>query len=273
MFEYGFTQTHKHIEDLGAKLAPKKSTTFSSDEASRRWLRNHKWRRTGTRIEVITDGRDLGAHLNAAQSRMYGTTLTRRMENAAKEVETLNKAKAPYEKKATIIRSAKIPKGLYGCEVAPINETALRTLRSAITRTLTYTTEQRSADLTFATSSHGHDLDPEVAILTRRTTALRRFINKSEENAERIKTIMNEYMERGEPGMHVGEEQLKEKELGGDPTTKERELKEGRSASRRAQSDSCWKHCICKQQRSIRRGRSGNGTSRTLSSSEDRYNN
>ena len=50
---------------------------------------------------------------------MYGTTLTRRMENAAKEVETLNKAKAPYEKKATIIRRAKIPKGLYGCEVPP----------------------------------------------------------------------------------------------------------------------------------------------------------
>ena len=42
IFEYGFTQTHKHIHDLGAKLAPKKSTTFSSDEASRQWLRNHK---------------------------------------------------------------------------------------------------------------------------------------------------------------------------------------------------------------------------------------
>ena len=73
-------------------------------------MRNHKWRRTGTRIEVINDGRDLGAHLNAAQNRMYGTTLTRRMENATKEVETLNRARAPYEKKAKNIRSAKRPK-------------------------------------------------------------------------------------------------------------------------------------------------------------------
>ena len=35
-FEYSFDETHKHLEKMGAKLAPNKSITFSSDEASRR---------------------------------------------------------------------------------------------------------------------------------------------------------------------------------------------------------------------------------------------
>ena len=45
---------------------------------------------------MVTDGRDLGAHMNAAEGRMYGTTLTRRTETTAAELDSLDKAKAPY---------------------------------------------------------------------------------------------------------------------------------------------------------------------------------
>ena len=38
-FVGGFDATHKHLMDLGAKLAPKKSITWSSCVASRKWLR------------------------------------------------------------------------------------------------------------------------------------------------------------------------------------------------------------------------------------------
>ena len=82
----------------------------------------------GETIRVITDGRDLRGH--AAANRFYGTTLTQRMQETANEVEKLNRAKAPYEKKAMVIRAAKLPRGLYGCEVAPANEVALRALRT-----------------------------------------------------------------------------------------------------------------------------------------------
>ena len=34
-FEYGFNTTHKHLIEMGAKLAPKKWIVFSSDETSR----------------------------------------------------------------------------------------------------------------------------------------------------------------------------------------------------------------------------------------------
>ena len=45
-------------------------------------------------------------------------------------------------------------------------------------KTLTYTTEQRSPDLTFATCSHGPDLDPDIHLLTRRAVALRRYYTR-----------------------------------------------------------------------------------------------
>ena len=118
--------------------------------------------------------------MNAASNRFYGTTLTKRLEKVAEEMELLNQVKAPYGRKAMIVRSAKLPKALYGCEVAPVNERALRTLRARIAKTLAYTTEQRSTDLTFATCSNGPDLDPDIHILARRAVALRRFITRHE---------------------------------------------------------------------------------------------
>ena len=182
--------------------------------------------------------------MNAAEGRMYGTTLTRRMETTAAELDSLDKAKAPYEKKAKVIRSAKLPKALYGCEVAPVNETALRQLRTAVTKTVTFTTEQRSSDLTFATASHGPDLDPESSIFARRATALSRFINKSVQNEERVKTIMKAYRKNGEPGIYVDEEQLREKKIAGDPATAERA--EVRNQCLKVQWVFYWSRCICR---------------------------
>ena len=42
-FEYAFDATHKHLYDMGAKIAPKKSVVFSSDRKSRGWLKQHRW--------------------------------------------------------------------------------------------------------------------------------------------------------------------------------------------------------------------------------------
>ena len=130
--------------------------------------------------------------------------------------------KSPYEKKAAIIRAAKLPKALYGCEVAPANERALRTLRTSIAKCLTFTTSQRSADLTFATASAGPDLDPDVSIFSRRAVAFRRFMSRGEGNVRMMEAILQRYRQLGEPGIHVDEEQLRNKQDGGDPGTKGR---------------------------------------------------
>ena len=56
-------------------------------------------------MEVINDCRDLGAHFNATGKMKVGTTCTQRMRQAARSAERLEKHRAPYEKKANIIRS------------------------------------------------------------------------------------------------------------------------------------------------------------------------
>ena len=48
------------------------------------------------------------------------------------------------------------------------------------------------------------------------------FINKGAQNAERIKTICQAYKQRKEPGIHMDEEQLRNKKVAGDPATTER---------------------------------------------------
>ena len=117
-FVKAFDATHKHLEDMGARLAPKKSITWSSSAVARKWLSRHRWKRRRRTIKVITDGRDLGCHMNAAANRIVGTTFTNRMQKVSEELEVLNRVKAPYVRKAMIIRSAKLPQGivrLRGC--------------------------------------------------------------------------------------------------------------------------------------------------------------
>ena len=97
-FRDGFDATHKYLEDLGAKLAPKRSITLSSSTIARKWLGMHRWRRPGRTITVITDGKDLGCRMNATSNRFNWTTLTKRMRNVAEGVEALNRFKAPYDK-------------------------------------------------------------------------------------------------------------------------------------------------------------------------------
>ena len=135
---------------------------------------------------MATDCRDLGAHLNATAGRWYGKTLTDRMLQVADETERLNRITAPYNKKTALLRAKKSPKALYGCEVTPVNETALRVLRSSFVRCMTYTTARRSADLVFAVASEGTDLDPDVSIFVRRIAALRRYISKNAANQDKV---------------------------------------------------------------------------------------
>ena len=104
IFEDTFTKTHKRLKDMGAKLAPSKSPTFSTDDATMDWLRTHRWRRPGRTVEVKTGCRHLGAQLNTASIRWYGETLATRMQQVGQETDRLSRIKAPYDKKTAIAR-------------------------------------------------------------------------------------------------------------------------------------------------------------------------
>ena len=63
-FVHAFDMTHAHLAAMGARLAPHKSVVFSSNGSTRNWLRQHRWRYVGRTIEVLSNCRDLGAHIS-----------------------------------------------------------------------------------------------------------------------------------------------------------------------------------------------------------------
>ena len=120
-FKNGFDKTHLHLERMGARLAPQKSITFSTDGTSRNWLVQHEWRRVGRTISVLTNCRDLGAHRKFAKNAKYGTTLSERMRKAAAYARRVGRMRAPYRTKLALGLAKITPMALYGCETCPIN--------------------------------------------------------------------------------------------------------------------------------------------------------
>ena len=90
------------------------------------------------------------------------------------------------------MRSKLLTKGLYGCEIAPVNESAMSSMRSSFVDCLTNTTTRRSTDLTFATCSGKVDLDPDIEVVVRRVMAMRRASVREERYSDMVKGIMEE---------------------------------------------------------------------------------
>ena len=95
-----------------------------------------------------------------------------------------------------MIRPKLIPKGVFGCELAPINEAAMRTFRAAIVSCLTFATSKRSVDLTFSTASKWNDVDPDIVVVCRRAAAMRRAIATDEGARKMMDENPEEYRER-----------------------------------------------------------------------------
>ena len=55
--------THAYIGHMGSALAPEKNHLMTKDLAAQKWLTNHIWGHTGTRIAIVTNCRDVGAHI------------------------------------------------------------------------------------------------------------------------------------------------------------------------------------------------------------------
>ena len=79
---------------------------------------------------------------------------------------------------------------------------------------MTYTTSRRSADLVFSVASEGTDLDPYVVFLVRRLAVYRRYCHKYKKTVGEIQEFYHRYIEKGEPGIYKGEEQLSGKKHG-----------------------------------------------------------
>ena len=95
-FKHFFETTIKYCVDLGARVAPDKSFTFSSDKRTQAALKQHVWRTLNEKLKVLSYTRDLGTHLSLNVA-MVGTTINERIEETIATIERI--AKMPFNTK------------------------------------------------------------------------------------------------------------------------------------------------------------------------------
>ena len=77
--------------------------------------------------------------------------------------------------------------------------------------------QNRVVDLTFSVATKGSDVDPEIVVVCRRATAMRRARCKGNENKKLIDDIIHAYSQRKEPGCYRTEDEVSKQQLGGYP--------------------------------------------------------
>ena len=104
---------------MGAKVAPTKSYNFASCSTAGIWLRETTWDALGTKIELVTDFRYLGAHLTSRQT-PTSSTLEARWEQTMVQLKRLKFCPATVEAKTGIILAKTYAGALYGVEAARV---------------------------------------------------------------------------------------------------------------------------------------------------------
>ena len=143
---------------------------------------------------MVGHARGLGAHL-AVSNRAYAATLRTRLKTSTVMVRKIGRLPIKFKNKAHSIRTKAMAKGLYGCEASLLHPADQMAFTTAIKQAISKTATHKSADLTFATSSHGCDLDPETTVLTRRVTMLRRMLVKRPRRQTQAIRILQEYID------------------------------------------------------------------------------
>ena len=134
-FLHSFNALHVYLRDLGSKVAPDKSLTFSTNPDFRTKLASHHWPDLGSKIVVKLQFRDLGSHTNLSFSKS-GSTLTKRLRGAVQSCKRIRGMPHDYKTKNWFVLGAALNKGLYGVEATWANETALATLTTAVVSTI-----------------------------------------------------------------------------------------------------------------------------------------
>ena len=80
---------------------------------------------------MVNDCRDLGGHLTAAGKKRSGKTLTARIDKAAACAHCLGHRPGTFDTRARVLRTKVSQMGLHGCEITPVNDNAMRTLRDS----------------------------------------------------------------------------------------------------------------------------------------------
>ena len=196
-----FTQKYQillqFILDMGSLISTGKSFLFSNDNPVRKWLRNYHWNAIDSVIKVVSNFRDLGAHLNLSGTR-NGSTLTRRLIKGVTKAHPINSLPFDYDIKANFVEMSVLSGALYGCEATYASEVHTGLLESAIANVVSPKASLRSNDIMFST--HKKEVQPDAAIFLRRVVMFRRSLAKNPYLHETVAEVWKTYYRLEFPG-------------------------------------------------------------------------
>jgi len=209
-FRRAFEETMRYLHTIGAKPAPNKCFTFSSNTATRVRLAAHHWQQLQAKVKVVREVRDLGGHLSTSAN-LGGATLTCRMKRATAYCHRLACFPWTWEAKRKVVETLIYPLGLYGCEAAPINDAAMAKLNIAVAKAIGPYSHRSSTILSGLLLTPGRNLTPEFQVLNRSVGLLRRIITKHPRAQTLLKTIYAAYLSMDKPGTIDSNQQLRPK--------------------------------------------------------------
>ncbi len=206
-FKQAYDCVHFFLINMGAKLAPHKSYLFSTAPNLRKWLSQHTWTHIKSKVQVIHSFRDLGAHLNFSRLHV-ATTLTMRMTDAIATVNRIRWLPHELHQKITFIINGALAKGLYGCEIAPVNEGVLAKLTSAIAKVVGPSSAKACNSIVFGIPPDNKEAEPDANIFMRRCILFRRSIAKKPHLLQVAQQIFDAYAEIDYVGIFHSHDEL-----------------------------------------------------------------
>ena len=187
------------LHDLGGRIAPLKSKIFATVSDHRRWLQTYIWPALNTNITMVQHMRDLGAFLNTTL--VSNTSLSRKRLHDATQI-LLRIAHLPFAmaQKIKFARSCAHTRGLYGCEVSHVDESALRHYTSVLLGVIGTHNTMHARSLIFAFSGAPPTIDPYIEIFSRRLLTLRRIWIKMPSARHTITQLYQHYCNKGALG-------------------------------------------------------------------------
>ena len=205
-FRDAFGATMQYLKALGAKPAPSKCFTFSSLQDTRTRLEDFYWQDLQAKTKVITDCRDLGAHLSVT-ARLKGATLTSRITRATTLATKLACFPWRWEAKRRVVDTLILPLALYGVEAVPASDVALAKLDTAVAKAIGPYSHNSSVALATLLAAPNRNLSSTANILWRSCSLLRRMLTKHPEIMQKVTIILDFYLQRGKPGIIQVQEQ------------------------------------------------------------------
>ena len=203
-FRDAYSATMHYLRAFGAKPAPSKCLTFSSSAETRAKLAVHYWQVLQSNLAVISDTRDLGAHLTVT-ARLKGATLTQRIQKATVFATKLAFFPWSWEAKRQVVDTLILPMALYGVEAVPASDSALAKLDAAIAKVVGPYSHNSSVALATLLASPKKNLSSTHTVLWRSCSLLRRIITKHPKIKMKIGLIWDHYARLGKPGIEQGQ--------------------------------------------------------------------